>query len=129
VDGKTAWAAHADLAEAAAAILADEGCFDGPTPPLTGNELLDLADLARIASDILGKPIRREPSNDEALEAKLKARGVLEKMAKLAIGYYRASRAGEFAPTNPTLEKLIGRKPTPMREVLAKLVSASPAAY
>ncbi len=124
-DGKTAWAAHADLAEAAAAILADEGSFDGPTPALTGSELLDLADLAALASEIVGKPIRREPSRDESLEEKLKAAGVPEKIAKLTIGYYRASRAGEFAPTNPTLEKLIGRRPTPMRDVLAKMLAST----
>lgn len=31
-DGPVSWTAHADLAEAAAAILADEGRIDGPTP-------------------------------------------------------------------------------------------------
>ena len=31
-DGPASWTAHADLAEAAAVILADEGRFDGPTP-------------------------------------------------------------------------------------------------
>ena len=31
-DGKVSWTAHADLAEAAAIVLADEGRYDGPTP-------------------------------------------------------------------------------------------------
>jgi NAD(P)H dehydrogenase (quinone) len=34
-DGKVSWTAHVDLAEAAAAILAKAGCYEGPTPPLT----------------------------------------------------------------------------------------------
>ena len=35
-DGPVSWTDYTDLAEVAAAILADEGRFDGPTPPLTG---------------------------------------------------------------------------------------------
>ncbi len=58
-DGKVSWTAHADLAEAAAVILAHEGQYDGPTPPLTGAEALDLADLAAIASALLQHPVPR----------------------------------------------------------------------
>ena len=58
-DGKVCWTTHADLAAAAAAILANEGSFDGPTPPLTGSELLDFADVARFATDV-GLVTRRE---------------------------------------------------------------------
>ena len=56
-DGKVSWTAHADLAEAAAIVLAGEGQFDGPTPPLTGSQALDLADLAAIASDVTGQKV------------------------------------------------------------------------
>jgi len=45
-DGKVAWTAHTDLAAAAAAILTGVMTFDGPTPPLTGAEALNLAGLA-----------------------------------------------------------------------------------
>ena len=45
-DGKVSWTTHADLARAAAAILAGAMTFEGPTPPLTGSEALSLADLA-----------------------------------------------------------------------------------
>ncbi|MEV7142028.1 hypothetical protein [Streptomyces tauricus] len=44
------WTAHADLADAAAAVLADEGRFDGPTPPLTAGQALTFDDIARIAA-------------------------------------------------------------------------------
>lgn len=122
VDGKTCWTAHADLAEAAAAILADEGRFDGPTPPLTGSELLDFDDLAKLGSELLGRPVRREVLKDEALEAKMLARNVPAAIAAIAIGYYLASRDGEFAKLDPTLERLIGRRPTPMRDVMAAML-------
>lgn len=126
-DGKVSWTAHADLADAAAAILASEGRFDGPTPPLTGAEALDFEDLARIGSEILGRSVRRWVTDDEAQRAKLVARGVPAVVAEIALGYYRASRAGEFAAVDPTLEGLIGRKPIPMRDVMAEKLAAKTA--
>jgi NAD(P)H dehydrogenase (quinone) len=119
-DGKVSWTAHADLAEAAAAILADEGRFDGPTPPLTGPEPLDLSELVAIAAEISGGPKRREVIADEALEAKMTARGVPAAVIPIALGLYRASRRGEFSAVDPTLERLIGRRPTTMRDLIAR---------
>ena len=58
------WTAHADLAEAAATILADEGRFDGPTPPLTAPDALDLADIAGIVTELTGRTIRRVVADD-----------------------------------------------------------------
>jgi uncharacterized protein YbjT (DUF2867 family) len=49
-DGPVSWTAHADLAEAAAIALTDEGRLDGITPPLTGPQALDFAGLAAVAS-------------------------------------------------------------------------------
>jgi uncharacterized protein YbjT (DUF2867 family) len=54
----TSWTTHADLAEAAAIILADQGRFDGPTPPLTAPDALDLTDIAGILTDLTGRTIR-----------------------------------------------------------------------
>lgn len=118
-DGKVSWTAHADLAEAAALILADEGRFDGPTPPLTASESLDLSDLATIASELTGRPIRREIITDDEQRTRMAARGAPPRAADMVIGLYVASRTGEFAATDPTLERLLGRKPIPMRDVIA----------
>lgn len=118
-DGKVAWTDHADLAAAAAAILIDEGRFDGPTPPLTGSAALDLADLAAIASDVLGHGVMRRMVPDEAFKAGLIAGGLPEGYAAMLLGLHEASRRGEFAAVDPTLEALIGRPPIAMRQVLA----------
>lgn len=119
-DGKVAWTTHADLAEADAAILANEGRYDGPTPPLTGSQALDLADLAAIASELLERPVRRETLGDDTLRARMAARGAPEAVADLTLGLYLASRNGEFAAVDPTLEQLIGRPPITMRAVVAE---------
>jgi len=117
-DGPVSWTAHADLAEAAARILADGG-FDGPTPPLTASEALDFADLAELASELHGKPIRRVVVSDEAYAAGMRSSGVPEWRVEIALGMFQASRNGEFAATDPTLARLLGREPTTMRDLLS----------
>ena len=118
-DGKVAWTAHADLAEAAAAILADASRFEGPTPPLTGPAALDLADLAAIASGLLGRAVTRALISDDDLEARMVAHRVPPARTGIALGLYRAARAGEFSRLDPTLEQLIGRPAIGMRDVIA----------
>ena len=109
-DGKVSWTAHADLAEAAAVILAHGARYDGPTPPLTGAEALDLADMAAIASALLQRPIDRKMIGDDDLKAKMAAGGAPGPAVDTAVGLYAASRNGEFATVDPTLERLLGRR-------------------
>jgi uncharacterized protein YbjT (DUF2867 family) len=118
-DGKVAWTTHADLAEATAAILANEGSFDGPTL-LTSGETLDMADIARIATQVRGREVLRDVIPDEDFAEQLAVRGLPPPVRDLLLGFYRASRAGEFGKVDATLEKLIGRKPQTMKDVLAK---------
>lgn len=123
-DGKVSWTAHTDLAETAAAVLAGVERFDGPTPPLTGSEALDLADLAGIVSELQERPVRRETIPDEELRTRMAARGAPPQIVDIALGFYRASRAGEFAAVDPTLERLLGRRPTTMRDLIAAKLSS-----
>jgi NAD(P)H dehydrogenase (quinone) len=123
-DGKVSWTAHADLAEAAAIILANEGRYDGPTPPLTGSQLLDFEDLAAIASTLLDKPVQRMAFRDEELCARMTARGAPASAADTIVGFFIASRNGEFATVDPTLEQLLGRPPLTMQEVMAKKIGS-----
>jgi NAD(P)H dehydrogenase (quinone) len=118
-DGPVSWTAHADLAEAAAIALADEGRLDGLTPPLTGTEALDLAGIAAIASDLSGRPIARVTVTDEQYRASLVSHGLPARQADMLTGLFAASRQGEFAAVDPTLERLLGRRPLSMRGVLA----------
>ena len=117
-DGKVSWTAHADLAEAAAAILTQEGSFEGATPPLTGGEALELADLAELASKAWGRAVRRVLITEDELRARIAKRGLPSTVADISIGLYRASSAGEFAKIDPTLERLIGRPPTRIADLL-----------
>lgn len=100
-DGKVSWTAHADLAAAAATILLQEGRFEGPTPPLTAGQAVDLNDIAAILAERQGKPIRREVVADDAYAAGMAAHGVPPAVIEITTAMYRASRAGEFAMVDP----------------------------
>ena len=113
-DGKVAWTTHDDLAAADAALLAGDTVIDGPTPPLTGSQALDLADLAALAGEIFGRPVRRVLASEEETEAKARAAGLPQGAIAVAKGYYRAARAGEFAAVDPTLADILGRAPVKM---------------
>ncbi|EAV40999.1 hypothetical protein SIAM614_29756 [Stappia aggregata IAM 12614] len=117
-DGKVAWATHEDLAAADTELLVGHAVVDGPTAPLTGSESLDLADLALIAGEILGKPVSRTVVSEEQVEANARAAGVPEGAVAVMLGYYRAARAGEFAATDPALSRILGRAPESMRTFL-----------
>ncbi|WP_086853674.1 NmrA family NAD(P)-binding protein [Amycolatopsis kentuckyensis] len=119
-DGPVSWTAHADLAEAAAIILAEEGRFDGPTPPLTAPVASDLEEVAALLTDLTGRPVRRVVVSDDAWAAGLVGHGVPAERAELLLGMFRAARRGEFAAAGPELEALLGRPATPLRAVLAE---------
>jgi uncharacterized protein YbjT (DUF2867 family) len=121
-DGPVSWTAHADLAEAAAIALTGEGRLDGLTPPLCVSEALDLAGIAAIASELSGRPVTRVTVTDEEWRAGLVSHGVPEPQADMFLGLVLASRQGEFAAVDPILERLLGRPPMSMRDVLAASV-------
>lgn len=119
-DGPVAWTTRADLAEATARIIVDGG-FDGATPPLTGPEAVDLAEVAAIASELTGKRIRRVVVTEDEYRAEQIAAGVPEQLANLMIGLFAPSRRGDFGPADPTLARLLGR---PAQDIATYLRSA-----
>ncbi|MCP2298016.1 Uncharacterized conserved protein YbjT, contains NAD(P)-binding and DUF2867 domains [Nocardia amikacinitolerans] len=124
-DGPVSWTTHADLAEAAAAILADEGCFDGPTPPLTASQALTFADVAGVATEVVGRAITRVTVSDGRFREHLMGGGVPADAAAQLLGVFAASRAGEFAAVDPTLAELIGRRPSGVDAVLRESSSVA----
>ncbi|MFI6063742.1 NmrA family NAD(P)-binding protein [Micromonospora sp. NPDC051227] len=122
-DGPVSWTAHADLAEAAAAALTEEGLLDGVTAPLTASEMLDLEAVAAILSDVTGRTVERVVAEDDQWRASSIERGMPAAAADFTLGMYRAAREGEFAVTDPTLETVIGHRPTSVRSVLEAIVA------
>ncbi len=122
-DGPVSWTARADLAEAAVAALTQSGLFEGISPPLTSSQALDLAGIAQVATEVLGQTVARETISDEQYRASLLQHGLPDVIADGLGSLYKAARAGEFAVTDPTLERLLGRKPTSLRDVVTEFLS------
>ncbi len=121
-DGPVAWTSHADLAEATAVALAEEG-LDGVSPDLTASEAVDMAGVAAIAAELTGRSIQRVVVSDADYRAGLVAHGVPEPAADMLVGLFAASRQGDFAHVDPTLARLIDRPPMPVRDVLKAAIS------
>ncbi len=121
-DGLVSWTARADLAEADAIVLAEEGRLDGVSPPLTVPEALTLADLAAFASELTAREVKRVVVSDEEWRDAKVTGGVPALLAELLLGTFQAARRGDFATTDPTLGTLLGRRPHTMRDVLASIL-------
>lgn len=121
-DGPVSWTTHADLAEAAAIVLADEGRFDGRTPPLTATVATDLNGIADILGELTGRTIRRTVVGDDAFAAGLTGNGMPAAQAQMLVGMFLASRRSEFAAVDPALGDLLERDPESVRSVLEPIV-------
>lgn len=120
-DGPVNWTTHADLAEAIAAGLTDPD-LDEATLELTGAEAVDLSGIAALASEMTGRPIRRIVVDDDEYRDRMVAHGLPTERADMLLGIFQASRKGAFTRISPTLARLIGRPPTPLRDVLESAI-------
>lgn len=122
-DGPVSWTAREDQAEAAALILTSDGAYDGATT-LTATSAPTFTDIAAIASEVTGRPVRLELVDPELWVAAQVAAGQQEFMARFVLGMYEAAQGGYFAGVDPLLGELIGREPRTVRDLLSE--SASP---
>lgn len=79
--------------------------------------------IASIASEVLGRTIRRIVVSDEEFRDRMMAQGVSEASIDMRMGMFLASRQGDFAQVDPVLADLIGRPPKSFREVLKESIS------
>ncbi|GAA2054168.1 SDR family oxidoreductase [Williamsia deligens] len=116
-DGPVSWTWREDSAEAAAAVLLDEGSHDGAVT-LTAAQAHTFAEVASIASEVVGRPIRVEVVEPERWVADKVAAGMPEPQARFTLGMFQAAEQGYFAGVDPLLSQLLGRPPRRVREVL-----------
>jgi uncharacterized protein YbjT (DUF2867 family) len=121
-DGPVSWTAHEDLADAAVAALVEPGALEGVTPPLTAPEMLDFAAVATVLSEVAGRTVTRVVVEDEEWKAAAVRGGMPAAAAEFALGIFRAARRGEFAVTDPTLERVIGHPPVSVRTALRAMI-------
>ena len=117
-DGPVSWTAREDAAEAAAAVLLVDGAYEGPVT-LTAPAAPTFAEVAGIASDLVGRRIGFERVDPETWVAQQLAAGQPEGRVRFTLGMYEAAAGGYFAGTDPLLGELLGREPRTVRDVLA----------
>jgi NAD(P)H dehydrogenase (quinone) len=130
-DGRVAPISRRDCAAATVAILANGG-HAGETYEITGPEALTQADIARLLTDVTGRPVRVVPTGDRRLMWGLGRLGTPKAVARAIVNLGIATREGYFDVVDGAFEDLTGRPARSLRDVLLahreELMSADHAA-
>lgn len=116
-NGKTAYTLRSDMAEAVANILTTEG-HEGKVYDITNLEAYTYQDVADTISVITGKKINYVSPSREEFEQTLKGAGVPDEAIGALSSFVVAQAQDEFNIIGNDLEKLLGRKPTTLKEFL-----------
>jgi NAD(P)H dehydrogenase (quinone) len=116
-DGRVAPISRSDCAAAAVAVLTTDG-HEGKTYEITGGEALTQADIARLLTDVTGRPVRVMPTGDRRLMWGLGRLGTPKPFARAIVDLGIATREGYFDIVDPAFEQLTGRPPRTLRDVL-----------
>lgn len=118
-DGPVSWTAREDLAEAAAAVLASNGAYDGLVT-LTADAAPTFEDISVIATGLTGRKIERALMDQDEWIAAQTASGTPDFMARFSLGIYQAAEQGLFATVDPLLHTLLEHQPRTVRDLLAQ---------
>ena len=116
-EGKIAFVKRTELAAATAALLTSEG-HDNQEYTLTGSEAYSFHDVARELSALAGRPITYKSSELAPYITQKAAAGFPEPVAEFFAQWGNAAKHGMLAGTHDTVERLLGRQPTSLREYL-----------
>jgi NAD(P)H dehydrogenase (quinone) len=117
--GRNGYVTRDDCAAAAVAVLTTDG-HEGKAYDITGPEALDADDLAQIYGELGATPVAVAHVDDDAwVAAMVQHAGMPEPVARAYATFGTSQRQGYAAVVTPTLERLTGRRPTSLRELLA----------
>lgn len=116
-DGGAAYVTRADCAAVAAGVLTGEG-HEGKAYDVTGPHAYTAADLAELATEKSGKPVEVVQVDDEAYTAGLVSAGLPDFIAPLLTSFGTATRLGKLATVTDVVERVGGRKPTPLSALI-----------
>jgi NAD(P)H dehydrogenase (quinone) len=125
-ENRVAFVARDDVAAAAAGILIGDG-HAGAIYTATGPERLSGAERAALIAEITGRPLAFISITEEQLRAGLTKGGLPVEVVNTVINIQASFAAGAFDIVTGDVERLGGRPPKPLRDVLAgALKSAKP---
>jgi NAD(P)H dehydrogenase (quinone) len=117
-ENRAAFVARDGVAATAAGILTGAG-HAGAIYHATGPERVSGAERAAIISEIIGKPVAFQVITEEQLRAGLTQAGLPAGAINIVVGIQASFAAGAFDIVTGDVERLGGRPPKPLRDVLA----------
>jgi NAD(P)H dehydrogenase (quinone) len=122
-ENRAAFVARDDVAATAAGILLGEG-HAGAIYNATGPERLSGADRAGLITDITGRPLAFRIISEEQLRAGLTQAGLPAGAVNIVTGIQASFAAGVFDILTGDVERLSGRPPKPLRDVLERALNS-----
>jgi uncharacterized protein YbjT (DUF2867 family) len=116
--GRVAFVDVRDLAEVAASAFASPAEHDGRAYTLTGPEAIDFETAASLLTDALGREIRYEPAGILGYLLHLRRRKMPWAQIGVQTVLHAGLRFGQAEHVDPTLERLLGRRPRTLREYI-----------
>jgi NAD(P)H dehydrogenase (quinone) len=117
-ENQAAFVARGDVAAAAAGILIGDG-HAGAIYNATGPERLSGAERAGLIAEITGRPLAFRIITEQQLRAGLTQAGLPTGAVDTVVGIQASFAAGAFDIVTGDVERLGGRPPKPLRDVLA----------
>jgi NAD(P)H dehydrogenase (quinone) len=118
-EGRIAPISRSDCAAAAAAVLTSDG-HEGQTYEITGPEALSQLDIARLLTEVSGRPVDVIESRDRKLLWGLTRLGTPKPVGRAIVQLGVATREGFFDVVDPAFRALVGRPPRTLREILVE---------
>jgi len=119
-DGKASWVLREELAEAAAQVLTSEG-HENRTYTLTNTAAIGFEEIAGYLSEAIRKDVRYGAPDVQTFTAILEKSGVPELYINMMVMWGSAIAEGMMNVEDATLERLLGRKPTTLRQFIGQI--------
>jgi len=117
-DGRAAFVSRDDVADVAAAVLAAPAEHDGRTYDVTGPDALSLDEAAAILSAAAGREVVYERETLEQARDSRRPSGAPDWEIEGWVTSYAALDAGTLVPPSDTVERILGRAPRSLADVL-----------
>jgi NAD(P)H dehydrogenase (quinone) len=117
-DGAMAAVARADVADVATAVLRDPAAHRDVTYDLTGPEAITLAEAAATVAEVRGRDVRYHAETVEEAYASRQRWNPEPYLADAWVSTYTAIADGSLAAVSGDVERVTGRAPRTLRQVL-----------
>ncbi|MBN3961593.1 NmrA family NAD(P)-binding protein [Nostoc sp. NMS8] len=120
-DNSITWLAAEDMAQVSAKLLSTKNTSFGSVVPITANERIPLAEVVRIFSSVLGKPIQFENLEFDEWRKHLRENPRINpEMIEHLIGLAKLIQRQNAMPLVNTVEQITGKQPILLAEFVQK---------